>query len=242
VKLEEHLSHGVAAIVNYTYSHGLGNSSNASLTAQNNDGFRDSRHPNEYGNLDFDVRHRFTAGYSWDLPVGTGKTFAGNSGKALNYAIGQWQLSGVATLSSGTWFTVTDANANFANSDGQQRPDFVLGQKSSGKHCVAGTFFNTCAFRDPAPGSFGNVSLNTVNGPANENWDVSILKTVPAGESRRFEFRGEFYNILNHPNLLFAAAGPQNSNNATVFGSPTFGITTAARDPRLIQFGLRFYY
>ena len=41
--LEQHLSRGVAAIVNYTYSHGLGNSSNANLGSQNNDSFRDAR-------------------------------------------------------------------------------------------------------------------------------------------------------------------------------------------------------
>jgi outer membrane receptor protein involved in Fe transport len=243
VKLEQHLSHGVAGIINYTYSHGLGNSSSASLGAQNNDGFRDSRHPElEYGNLDFDVRHRFTAGYSWDLPIGRGMALAGNAGPLLNHFIGQWQLSGVATLSSGTWFTVTDSNANFANSDGQQRPDFVPGQNASRKPCAAGTYFNTCAFKDPALGSFGNVSLNSVKGPGVENWDVSVLKTLPVGEGRHFELRGEFYNALNHPNLLFAAAGPQNSNNATVFGSSNFGILTGARAPRLIQIGLKFYY
>ena len=229
--------------MNYTYSHALGNSSNANLGAQNNDGFRDSRHPErEYGNLDFDVRHRFTAGYSWDLPLGSGTTFAGGAGKIVDAVIKHWQLSGVVTLSSGTWYTVTDANANFANSDGQQRPDFVPGQKASGKPCVPGTFFNTCAFMDPARGSFGNVSLNTVNGPSNKNWDMSVLKTIPVSEARRFELRGEFYNVLNHPNFLFAGAGPQNSNNATVFGSTNFGIVTAARDPRLIQIGAKFYY
>jgi outer membrane receptor protein involved in Fe transport len=241
-KLERHLSRGVAAIVNYTYSHGLGNSSNANLGAQNNDGFRDPRLLSEYGNLDFDVRHRFTTGYSWDLPIGTGKALAGNVGAPLNYLIGNWQFSGIATLSSGTWYTVTDSNANFANSDGQQRPDFVPGQKASGKPCVAGTYFNTCAFQDPAFGSFGNVSLNTVNGPGVKNWDVSVLKTIPVGEARRFELRGEVYNALNHPNFLFAAPGPQNSNNATTFGSTNFGILTAAHDPRLIQIGLKFYY
>jgi hypothetical protein len=196
----------------------------------------------EYGNLDFDVRHRFTAGYSWDLPIGTGKALAGSASAPLDYLIGHWQLSGIATLSSGTWYTVTDSNANFANSDGQQRPDFVPGQKASGKPCAAGTFFNTCAFQDPAFGSFGNVSLNTVNGPGVKNWDVSVLKTIPVGEARRFELRGEFYNALNHPNFLFAAPGPQNSNNATTFGSTNFGVVTAARDPRLIQLGLKFYY
>jgi outer membrane receptor protein involved in Fe transport len=242
LKVEQHLSHGVAAIVNYTYSHALGNSSNANLGAQNNDGFRDAALLPEYGNLGFDVRHRFTAGYSWDLPIGTGQALAGSSGKVVDVFIGHWQLSGIITLSSGTWYTVTDSNASFANSDGQQRPDFVQGQKASGRPCAAGTFFNTCAFQDPAFGSFGNVTLNTVNGPGVKNWDVSVLKTFPAGESRRFELRGEFYNALNHPNFLFAAPGPQNSNNATTFGSTNFGVVTAARDPRLIQIGLKFYY
>ena len=242
LKLEQHLSHGVAAIVNYTYSHGLGDSSNANLGAQNNDSFRDERLLGEYGNLDFDVRHRFTAGYSWDLPIGTGMALAGSASAPLDYVIGHWQLAGIVTLSSGTWYTVTDANADFANSDGQQRPDFVPGQKASGKPCASGTFFNTCAFQDPALGSFGNVTLNTVNGPDNKNWDMSLLKTIPISEARRFELRGEFYNVLNHPNFLFAAPGPQNSNNATTFGSTNFGIVTAARDPRLIQIGLKFYY
>ncbi len=230
-------------IANYTYSHALGNSSSANLGPQNNDGFRDSRHPErEYGNLDFDVRNRFTTGYSWDLPIGRGMALASNTPRVVDALIGHWQLSGVATLSSGTWYTVTDANFNFANSDGQQRPDVVPGQKSSGKPCVAGTFFNTCAFQDPAPGSFGNVSLNSVNGPGVKNWDMSLLKTVPIHESMRLELRGEFYNAFNHPNLLFAAAGPQNSNNATTFGSSNFGFTTAARDPRLIQIGAKLYY
>jgi hypothetical protein len=242
LKIEQHLSHGLAAIVNYTYSHGLGNSSNANLGAQNNDSFRDARLVSEYGNLDFDNRHRFTAGYSWDLPIGTGQVLAGSVKAPVNYLIGHWQLSGIATLSSGTWYTVTDSNANFANSDGQQRPDFTPGQKASGKPCVAGTFFNTCAFQDPPLGSFGNVPLNSVNGPGNKNWDISVLKTVPVREAMRFELRGEFYNALNHPNFLFAAPGPQNSNNATTFGSSNFGVVTAARDPRLIQIGLKFYY
>ena len=107
---------------------------------------------------------------------------------------------------------------------------------------MAGTFINTCAFRDPAPGSFGDVSLNSVNGPGVENWDMSTLKTIPVGESRRFELRGKFYNSFNHPNFLFAGAGPQNSTNATVYGSSNFGYVTAAQDPRLIQIGAKFCY
>jgi hypothetical protein len=61
-------------------------------------------------------------------------------------------------------------------------------------------------------------------------------------ENKRFEFRSEFFNFPNHPNLLFAKAGPQNSINTTTFGTPEFGFLTAARPPRQIQFALKFYY
>ncbi len=241
-KLQHRFGNGVSVLVNYTYSHALGNSSNANLGAQNNDSFRWTAHPEwEHGNLDFDVRHRLTASYMWELPFGRGKRFGGNWNGVTNAVIGNWEIDGITTISSGTWFTVTDTT-NFSNSDGQQRPDAVLGQSPKGRPCVPGTFFNTCAFTDPPLGSFGNVGINTLEGPGIDDWDISLLKTMPVGEKRRFEFRTEFFNFPNHPNFLFAAPGPQNSNNATVLGTPSFGYVTAARAPRQIQFGLKFYY
>lgn len=242
-KFQRRFGNGLSFLVNYTYSHALGDASNANLGAQNNDAFRWTANPEwEHGNLDFDVRHRFVASYSWDLPFGNGRRFGSGVNSFVNALIGKWEIEGITTASSGTWFTVTDANANFANSDGQQRPDAVPGQSASGKPCVPGTFFNTCAFTDPSLGSFGNVGINTLNGPGVVNFDLSALKTFPVGEKRRVEFRAEAFNVANHTNLLFAAPGPQNSNNSTVLGTPTFGYVTAARDPRLLQFGLKFYY
>ena len=241
-KIERRLSNGISALVSYTYSHALGDSSNANLGAQNNDGFRYGNHIREYGNLDFDVRHRLVSSYTWELPFGRDRHFAANTNRAADLLIGGWELSGIVTLSSGTWFTVTDSNANFSNSDGQQRPDAVPGQRANGKPCVAGTYFNTCAFQDPALGSFGDIGLNTLRGPGVENWDTALLKNFPVGETRRFEFRAEFYNLLNHTNFLFAAAGPQNGNSSTVLGSSTFGFVTAARPPRQMQLALKFYY
>lgn len=242
-KVQHRFGNGFSFLANYTFSHALGDSSNANLGAQNNDGFRYSEQPEwEHGNLDFDVRHRFVASYSWELPFGKGKTFASGASALVNNLIGHWELDGIVTLSSGTWYTVTDGNGNFANSDGQQRPDAVPGQSATSKPCVSGTFFNTCAFTDPALGSFGNVGINTLEGPGVANWDMSAIKIFPIAEKRRLEFRAEAFNIANHPNFLFAAPGPQNSNSATVLGTPTFGYVTAARAPRQIQFGLKFYY
>ncbi len=240
--LQQRLSHGLSMIVNYTYSKSLGNASSADLGAQNNDGFRNSLYPNkEYGPLDFDVRNRFVASYEYDLPFGVGQRFA-TGVAAIDHILGHWNTSGIVTLSSGTWYTVTDGNGNFANSDGQQRPDAVPGVKATSKPCVPGTFFNTCAFMNPALGSFGDVSLNTLEGPGEKNVDFALMKTIPLPKAKHIEFRVESFNAFNHPNFLFAAPGPQNSNNSTVFGTPTFGYVTGAQAPRLLQFAAKLYY
>ncbi len=242
-KFQRRFAKGVSVLAAYTWSHALGNASNANLGAQNGDGFRWITHPEwEHGNLDFDVRHRFTASYIWDLPFGRGQWLGGSASGAVNKVISGWEIAGITTFSSGTWYTITDANGNFSNSDGQQRPDAVAGQKVNGTPCVAGTVFNTCAFADPALGSFGNVGQNTVQGPGLNNWDLSLFKEIPFTESKRLQFRTEVFNLGNHANFLFAKPGPQNSNNSTVFGTPTFGYATAARAPREIQFGLKFYF
>jgi len=245
--LQQRLSAGLEFIVNYTYSKALGNASSADLGSQNNDGFRNSLYPNkEYGPLDFDVRNRFVASYVYDLPFGSGQRFATHI-RPIDEVIGHWQWSGIVTLSNGTWFTVTDGNANFANSDGQQRPDAVPGMKATDKPCSVGpnaapTFFNTCAFQNPAEGSLGNVGLNTLEGPGDKNVDFSLVKTIPLGESRHIEFRAEAFNIFNHPNFQFAAPGPQNSINSTVMGTATFGYLTGALPPRELQLALKLYY
>jgi hypothetical protein len=242
-KFQHRFSGGITLLANYTYSHALGDASNANLGAQNNDSFRYFADPQwEHSNLDFDVRNRFVVNYVWDLPYGRGKRFGAQTSALVDAILGNWEFSGITTISNGTWYTVTDANGNFANSDGQQRPDSVAGQNPNGRPCVPGTFFNTCAFTDPAQGSFGNVGQNTIQGPGLQEWDLSFDKTFRIGEKRRIEFRAEMFNIFNHANFLFAQPGPQNSNNATVYGTPSFGYVTAARAPREIQFGMKFYY
>ena len=236
-------SGGLTILMNYTYSHALGNASDAGMGSQNNNGFRWDADPQwEHGNLNFDVRQRFVANYMWEVPVGQGKRFGGNMSRGVNYVVGDWQISGITTASSGTWYTVTDSRGNFANSDGQQRPDLVAGQNPNGTPCVPGTFFNTCAFVNPPLGGVGNVGQNTILGPGVREWDLSALKQIRFTEQRRLEFRAEFFNIANQANFLVAPSGPQSSNTSTVLGSSSFGLLTYARPPRQIQFGLKFYF
>jgi len=241
LRAEKRFSHGLSFLASYTWAHALDIASNADLGAQNGGDFRFYQQPNlEYGNSDFDVRHRVVFSYIYELPFGHGKKFLGSANGPLDYIAGGWQIGGITSFSKGNWFTIVDGNSTPSNSDGQQRPDLVGNVHAA--HCVAGTYFNTCAFGDPPLGSFGDVGRNTVQGPGYQIWDFSIFKNFRLSERARLEFRSEFFNVFNHPNLQFAKSGPQNSINTTTFGTPEFGFLTAARDPRQIQFALKLSF
>ena len=241
-RFERRFSHGFSLLVTYTYSHAEDNASNANLGSQNNDGFRWFKHPEwEWGNASFDVRHRFTASYIYELPFGRGKSLLGGASGALEQVVGGWQVAGITSISSGNWFTPTDSNGNFANSDGLQMPD-VIADPNNTRHCQPRTFFNTCAFVDPALGSFGDSGRNSIRGPGFQIWDASIFKIFQVKERTRVEFRTEFFNFPNHTNFLLSKSGPQQSNNSTVLGASQFGFLTAARAPRQIQFALKLSF
>jgi hypothetical protein len=240
LRAEKRFSRGLTFLASYTWAHALDIASNADLGAQNGGDFRYFIHPEwEYGNADFDVRRRFVFSYLYELPIGRGKLLLGNASGVRNQIIGGWQIGGITSVSSGNWFTILDTNG-VANSDGQQRPDLIGNVHAT--PCVPGTFFNTCAFADPALGSFGNVRRNSVQGPGYQIWDFSLFKNFSVSERTKLEFRAELFNVFNHPNLQFAKSGPQNSINTTTFGTPQFGFLTAARDPRQIQFALKLSF
>ncbi len=240
VRAEKRFSKGLTFLASWTWAHSMDLASSADLGAQNGGDFRNHLQPQwEYGNSDFDVRRRFVFSYLYEVPVGRGKRFLGDAAGVLNQIAGGWQFGGITTVSTGNWFTIVDST-NFSNSDSQQRPNLIGNPHST--PCVAGTFFNTCAFADPSPGSFGNVGRNTMQGPGYQVWDFSLFKNFQISERMKLEFRSEFFNVFNHPNLQFAKSGPQNSINTTTFGTPAFGFLTAARDPRQIQFALKLAF
>jgi hypothetical protein len=265
VRLEKRPTHGLQFQVSYTYSHALDDASSASLGSQNQGDFRDQLNPDlEYGNADFDVRHRFVFSYEYDLPFGKERSFGRDASGWLNKVIGDWQIAGITTASTGNWFTPTDIATDLSNSDGggtvfgAARPNVV--GNPNGKPCLPGTLFNTCAFAtNTTLGTFGNASRNIIRGPGFQNWDISFIKAIPVSEAMRFEFRAEFFNAFNHRNPLFSNPNNVEENIATEHGldvtlansgcsngNPNsncgFGFAQAARDPRFIQFALKFYF
>ncbi len=262
-RFEKRFRKGLQFEASYTWAHSIDNASNANLgPTQNNSDFRNFRNPSaERGSSDFDVRHRLVLNSIYELPVGHGKRFFGQASGFTNQVVGGWQVTNIFTVSTGNWYTVLDTNGNFANADGgaggvSQRPDQVGNPNQAGPvpgnpGCVAPSrihtptaWFNTCAFVDPAQGSFGNVGRNTIEAPGSKTWDFSVSKNFRMSERTNLEFRSEFFNVLNHTNFLFANSGPQNGNSATTFNntSTVFGNLLAARPPRQIQFALKLSF
>jgi len=182
VRLQKRVSHGLEFEASYTYSHALDDASSASLGSQNQGDFRLQNNPRlEYGNADFDVRHRFVLSYAYELPFGKDKSFFGNASRGWNQIVGGWQVAGITSASTGNWYTPTDISTNLSNSDGggtvanPSRPN-VIGNPN-GKPCIPGTLFNTCAFAtNTIQGSFGNARRNIILGPGFQNWDISLFR------------------------------------------------------------------
>ena len=94
-------------------------------------------------------------------------------------------------------------------------------------------WFNTAAYKAPAPGYIGDSSLGSVQGPWLIDFDMALYKDFHFLERNTIEFRGEAFNVFNHTNF---------SGVSTKYGSSTFGQVTSALDPRIFELALRYEF
>jgi hypothetical protein len=146
-----------------------------------------------------------------------------------------WQLQAMGTLQSGTPLSaIIGSDVSGTGSPIVNRPDLVADPNISNP--TADRYFDPLAFRIPEAGSFGNSGRNVIIGPGIWNVDAALSRTLRISDSTRAQFRADFYNVLNHPNLV---APPSMQNFAD---SPEFGALFVARSPRILQFGLKFLW
>jgi hypothetical protein len=246
--LKKRFSHGVSALLSYTYSKTLDDASTFNITgsasqsvAGENDLAQDPFDVKaEYGRSMFDARHRFVASYQWNLP------WFQHPQNWYGHILGNWQVNGITTLMSNTPFTVYDSSNPSAQGSAPEISGFYssrpnqIGNPNSGTCAGNGAavrspncWFNTGAFEQAQPGTFGNVGRNTMEGPAFQEWDFSALKMIPIHERMNLQFRAELFNIFNNVNFRL----PDNDIN-----SPTFGQISAAQPGRIVQFALKLLF
>ena len=171
--------------------------------------------------------HVFTQSYMWALPFGKGKKWA-QSGP-LMWVAGGWQVQGLASLMSGSWFS--PSVSGIVNAPGNaDRPDWIAPIKYLGGTGPGQKFFDVSAFRIPAQNTLGNAGRNIISGPAVSNLDVSLIRDFRIRERINASLRIESFNSTNTPHY--------NNPNGNA-QSPQFGeINGAEQDQRQFQIGL----
>ncbi|HYW41859.1 MAG TPA: carboxypeptidase-like regulatory domain-containing protein [Bryobacteraceae bacterium] len=238
------LSNNLNALLGYTWSKGLDDTSNIRGTVGADFSPQNALCPTtcEYGPSDFNIPQRFVGSILYTLPFGKGQHFL-NHGGVVNQVIGGWQISTITTLQSGGVVDTSSWDSGGTN--------FV--SNATRLSCVAGVnpilpgnnlngWYNPAAFSNPVSGTFGNCGRNTLRGPWLGNEDVSIFKFFRLAEGKTLEFRTEMFNAPNH--VLLTESGQLSWGNGS---SPTpaasFGrITSTSNAMRQIQLALKLSF
>jgi hypothetical protein len=190
----------------------------------------------EWGPSLFDARHRLVASGSWVVP-------SWQDGPAVvRAALGGWQVNAIATVSSGTPFTVSDsanvalqANSPPISGFAASRPN-VVGDPNAGPHTVD-EWMSRSAFErlnvQTQAGQFGSAGRNIVRGPGYANVDVSLVRDLALPRGTRLQLRAEAFNVTNHVNFGLPVADLNSAN---------FGRIFSAGSPRLLQFGVKLIF
>ncbi len=242
VKVDKRFTKGLQFLSHYTYSHANSYDSN----------YYAIDHKIAWGPVDFARNHVWVFNTVYELPFGKGKTFMGDASRALNYAVGGWQVSNTTNWSSGLPWTASFGKCGSEQDVGICRPDKGGGSFHTG---VSGgidpvnhnlTFYTPVPditnpanppgpFADPTKGHLGNIGRNSFHGPRGFYSDVSIVKKFPIYERLNMQFRTDFFNIFNHPvyalpsNCIDCSGGNNGKITSLEYGSSMRQIQFAVR-------------
>jgi hypothetical protein len=182
-----------------------------------------------------DTPHSLVVNYTYELPFGSGKQFGADWNTPVNAILGGWQWSGILTTKSGLPLSINPAQNNTGGFGFNQRPNVVSGVSLTPQNQTINNWINPAAFTQPAPFTFGDAPrfFSDLRAPSYFNWDMAIQKYWNVTESKRFQFRFEMFNALNHPNFF----APD-----TNLGDSNFGTITSAYPARSLQFAVKFYF
>jgi hypothetical protein len=146
VKLEKRVSDGLQFLAHYTFSHAY---------AYDNNYYSVNR-AIAWGPNPDNRNQVVVVNAIYELPVGRGKRFLSNAGRAMDLLVGGWQVTNTTTYGTGLPFTPSIGECGNISDAGPCRPNRVPGQQLQvGKHtapCPTGTPGNcTYWFTPTAP-------------------------------------------------------------------------------------------
>ena len=232
VKLEKRYSQGLNLLVTYTWAKNLDNLDAAAGDLGDDQNYQDVYNRSlDKGPSGLDIRHRFTWSSVYELPFGrTKKWLTTGIGSRV---LGGWSLGAIATVQTGGPFTVTTQTNTTNLFSPSQRANVLRDPNLASGERTLDRWFDTSAFDEPEPFTFGNAGRGIVRADGRANVDFSLLKNFNFTEETFVQFRGEVFNAFNHAN--FGLPGHS-------LGGPGFGVVSSATDARVIQLGLRVVF
>jgi len=222
LKLDKRFSHGLQALVAYTYSKTEDNI--ATLGVHPTLEIR-QRAPGVSGSKMLDIPHIFTASATYELPF-----YKGMAG-AARALLGGWALSVITMYHSGDPLDVR-VSASQLNTGGGNWPNTTCNPMASAPRTVE-RWFDTSCFVDPAPFQFGNYRYRDARGPTVFNTDASLSKRTAIGRTT-LELRIDVFNVFDRAHFV---------NPNLTFGTAAFGTINNTRlTPREAQVGIRFLF
>jgi len=262
--LQQQLSHGLYLTLAYTYSHALDDFSGYESTygngTPNGVGFLNGRAINytpgfehlNYGNSDYDARHRFAALYNYEVPVLRGM----KDNFIVNELLGKWHVSGTTALQTGFPVSISEAGAYqsgwcdafgyYGCADNPNSSSFSI--RKLDPRADGHQYFDTSTFSPEPAGTFGNVGRNFFNGPGYNYTNLQLYKDFPLMKDNRayIQLRLESYNVFNHTNF----AEPDGNFGDSTFGQiesviqpSSFGVSAGDPQPgRATQLAAKIYF
>ena len=231
VRFQQRNVKGFTSLVGYTYGKSIdAASTNRPINPQNslNVGAERAR-------SDYDVQHRFTGSFTYDIPTLEG----------LPRVLGEgWAVNGILTLQTGRPVDVyygDDVSGFYEYNDRPNvigdisRIEFRPGQPIDPD--VLDTIFEMPAF-----GTFGSAGRNILQEPGYQNFDFSVTKRTEISDRFTLQFRAEFFNIANHPNFARPRGDLFSDNFGAQTDSADRGNPLGSGGPRRIQFALKLIF
>ncbi|PYQ06509.1 MAG: hypothetical protein DMF82_06040 [Acidobacteria bacterium] len=243
-KLEKRFSQGLFLLASYTWSKSIDTVSSAMFDSSVTGGVQNIFDVKKNrGPSDWDVPHRFSLSYVYDLPYGR----HGSGGGAMKALFGNWQISGLFVARSGMPGTVTVGSPI---PGGNARPNLLHDPNPPSSERSVDHWFDTSAFvanyaADGKTLLAGDAGRNIIRGPAYVNLDMGFVKFVPVKNDVRLQLRVEVFNLTNTPHFalpVLSMSDPAFGKITHTRNSTNFGSTATSFANRMIQLAVKLEF
>ncbi|MBV9928040.1 MAG: TonB-dependent receptor [Acidobacteria bacterium] len=212
VKFQRRLSRGLQVLASYSWSHSIDNDSTDAVATNINTPVTIADRNVDRGNSNFDIRHSFTTGITYDLP-------SPGSEKIVRRVLGGWSLNTFVLVRSAPPVNVIGGAFLAAGTLLSPRPNLNPGVplELHGAQFPGGKILNKAAFSPAPAGRQGGFGRNVLRGFGAAQADVGLERRFHLSERIGLRFRAEFFNIFNHPNF----GNPVNDLTSPLFGRST---------------------